>query len=191
MLALSEERNGEASPRVMTVITEFLRHADSLFAVELQKCIFYGEFYCINVYGGTLTDAEYKPYMYGAYSQNIRNSIDRLEEEGKVETKAGMRKGKRDTRYVFSEPYCEQEWLGTVVSDIWRQASEYSLDDLTDFSKNNEAYWDAEDGETLDLSLLFDDSLSDADELPSDLQPIDEGMVKSDRPHSNPPTSQR
>lgn len=146
-------RMGAANPlqadqaRLKEVIREVLKHSDPLFAVEIQKTIFYGEIYCTEKYAGRLTDARFYPSMYGAYSADIREALDDLEDE--VPTKLGKRLGRNKPKFEAPERGAEDSELRRIIGEICSKTQTLDLDELTELSRANWLFRNAEHDEIM------------------------------------------
>jgi len=126
-----------ALKRVKEVIREFLAQPeyDELYETRLQKLIFYTEVYCILHYGHRLTEAEYRPYMFGAFSPDVRHALNNLDDIKKRRT---IKNGNRTVAYRCSE---KSDWLDEDTKCIIRRthlsARRKSTDELAQFSKES------------------------------------------------------
>jgi len=60
----------------------------------------YAEVYCVVYYEARMTNAEYKPYMFGAFSYDIKST---LEDMGDLDRRRMIRNGKRTVAYSLGE----------------------------------------------------------------------------------------
>lgn len=148
-------RMGTANPlqadrgRLEEVIREVLKHSNPLFAVEIQKTIFYGEIYCTEKYAGRLTDARFYPSMYGAYSDDIREVLDDLESE--LPTKIGKRLGRNKPKFEAPEKGTENPELRRIIEEICSKTRTLDLDELTELSRENWLFRNTEHDEIMNF----------------------------------------
>jgi len=121
------------------VIKEFLSKPkyDELFETRIQKLIFYSEVYSITHYRMRLTEATYKPYMYGAYSEDVR---DVLESMRGITRKRTIRYGDRTVGYRLSgdQANFESDQVVQRIVDRVHEATEFKeTSDLAQFSKES------------------------------------------------------
>jgi len=67
------------------ILKEMLHQLDFAYNYRLQKLVFYGDVWCLQNFGKRLTDASFKPYNYGSYSDDVAAALDELVEEEEVE----------------------------------------------------------------------------------------------------------
>ena len=123
--------------RVKSVIKEFLvqsKHKE-LFETRIQKLVFYSEVYCVLYYRRRLTHAEYRPYMYGAFSRDVRIALNSLEG---VDKNKKIIHGDRTTGYSLEE---NSDSLNNDAKDIIGKVCEHvkheSTEELAQFSKDS------------------------------------------------------
>lgn len=127
----------EVIERIQSVIKEFLVHSDhsELFETRIQKLIFYTEVYCILHYRRRLTHAEYRPYMYGAFSRDVRTALNSLDG---VKRRRTVVHGNRTTGYSLSDYTSSlNEDIQNIVEQVCDHVGEESTEDLAQFSKSS------------------------------------------------------
>jgi uncharacterized phage-associated protein len=126
-----------ALKRVKEVIREFLGQPEyeELFETRIQKLIFYTEVYCILHYERRLTEAQYRPYMFGAFSPDVRYALKKVDNVDKHRT---IKNGSRTVAYSCNE---KSSWLDDDSKQIIRRAHistrSKSTDELAQFSKDS------------------------------------------------------
>lgn len=129
--------NQTAQNRLENVILEFLgkSHYDELYETRIQKLIFYSEVYCIVHYRRRLTEAEYKPYMFGAFSPDVRFALNHMEN---IQRKRMIRHGKRTEAYSTEESPDELERpIQDIIDQVHEHTKNKSTPDLAQFSKES------------------------------------------------------
>jgi len=81
---------------VQEALKEFLSKYKYLYEIRFQKLVYEAELYCIENYGARLTTAEFKPYIYGSYSETIRKALNDLD----VKKDVVYRNGGKTTKYL-------------------------------------------------------------------------------------------
>lgn len=138
--------------RIKAVVREFLSKYQYLYEKRIQKLVFYGEIYCLINFGSRLTNAEFKPYMYGSFSEDIREALEELDNEG-VPTEEVLINGKWVTKYLgeevdggnLSAP------LAAIVDAVHQQTRSQSTEELAQFSKQNWLFEETQYGESMDF----------------------------------------
>lgn len=138
--------------RIKAVVREFLSKYQYLYEKRIQKLVFYGEIYCLINFGSRLTNANFKPYMYGSFSEDIREALAELDDEG-VQTEEVLINGKWVTKYIgeevdggnLSAP------LAAIVDAVHQQTRSQSTEELAQFSKQNWLFEQTEYGDPMDF----------------------------------------
>lgn len=127
----------EELERLHSVIKHFLvcSERDELFETRIQKLIFYAEVYCILHYRRRLTSAEYRPYMYGAFSRDVRDAINSLDDITRRKT---VIQSDRTTAYSLDR-YEDSESIDirAVIEKVCNHVDKESTEELAQFSKNS------------------------------------------------------
>lgn len=153
------------------VIRGFIETNEYLHEYRLQKLVYLAELLSLRDRGGNrLTNADFKPYMYGAYSDELSERLDELKHE--FGTKADTHHGKVVTAYTSpdSDTDLEGETLGLIkkVNEIVRDGR-FSNEDLAEWSKSTLLYQGTPFGEEMD----FDDYGDNKDRLKQDLSELE------------------
>jgi len=127
----------EGLDRVQSVIKEFLVQTsrEELYETRIQKLIFYSEVYSVLYYKRRLTPAEYRPYMYGAFSRDVRAALDTMDDIDKRKT---IVKGNRTTAYNLSvSDHLVDESSQSIISRVCNHVENESTEELAQFSKTS------------------------------------------------------
>lgn len=130
----------EEKERIQSVIREFLAHAspDELYETRIQKLIFFTEVYCVLRYRRRLTHAEYRPYMYGAFSRDVRDALESMDDIRKRKT---VIHGNRTTAYSLDDLDDYESPLNggieRIIETVWEAVKDESTEDLAQFSKKS------------------------------------------------------
>jgi uncharacterized protein YwgA len=126
----------EEMERLQSVIKEFLTQSeDELFETRIQKLIFFSEVYCILHYQHRITPAEYRPYMYGAYSRDVSLALEQLDGINRRRT---IVHGDRTTGFSIkkNEPHVGDN-LQKIIEKVCTSTKDEDTEDLAQFSKDS------------------------------------------------------
>lgn len=73
------------------VIKEFLSKYRYLYEMRIQKLVYFAELYSMDNYEKRLTNATWKPYMFGSFSEDVRNALEDLDVDSEVVRRNGSR----------------------------------------------------------------------------------------------------
>lgn len=148
-----EELGGEdgGDVPIADVIRGFLDNYDHLYEFRLQKLVYVAELVHWLDEGDRLTDADFKPYMYGSYSEAVGKTLQSLEEEIPHET--SRKYGNITTKYKnpgsdSSASAGGHQQLLEAVADATRDAE---TADLEDWSKQSWLYRNTEYDSEMDF----------------------------------------
>lgn len=137
--AIQTELPDDEIERIQQVIKEFfIQGYDELFETRIQKLIFFTEVYCIYHYRMRMTQASYKPYMYGAYSRPISDALEGINDA--VHRRKVVRNGNRTVIYSLEDESVDSglpEPLKTIISRVYDETRGKSTDNLAQFSKDS------------------------------------------------------
>ena len=140
------------------VIKEFLSYMDFAYNFRLQKQVFYGELWCLNNYGKRLTDADFKPYFHGSFSEDIETALEEMRADGEVEY---VNVEKQDG-WTFE--YKRHETGGRlspgkkeIIKEIYGEVRGLKSKQLAQLSKQNWLFRDTEMGESMDFDRYLDE----------------------------------
>lgn len=160
-------------------LKEILYRLDFAYNYRLQKLVFYGDIWCLQSFGKRLTDASFKPYDYGSYSDDVAEAIEELAAEGEVEYEEVMKKDGITKKYL-SHPDGGQISSGKkeIIKQILDETAGASTDELAQFTKQTWLFNNTEKGEPMDFAYYVEnvvlcgpevEGLADQDEDPIDV----------------------
>lgn len=127
----------EASVSVEDLIRGFLGTHRFLHQYRIQKLIYLAELMYSEKHEKPLTKSQYKPYMYGAYSEDVDDVLSNMKRDPSVESESQYRYGDRKTTYKSSsvdpDLDSEVEELVRIVTDLTRSMSS---DEIAEWSKS-------------------------------------------------------
>lgn len=136
MSQTQSKRIEEIRERVERVIKGFLSkdHYDGLFETRIQKLIFYSEVYTIVHYRRRVTEAVYRPYMYGAYSENVSDILSTMDG---VKRNRIIRHGNRTIQYSIKGPISNDDSTSKIIDKVHKETKFTDTSDLAQFSKDS------------------------------------------------------
>lgn len=155
------------------ILKEFLSHLDFAYNYRLQKLVFYGDIWCLQNFGKRLSDASFKPYDYGSYSDDVKDALDELVEDGEVDFKI-VPKSDGPTREYQNYPGGGDLSSGKkeIIKQIHQETAGASTDELAQFTKQTWLFNNTEEGEPMDFEYYVNNVVFSGGEL--------EGLVDSD-----------
>ena len=136
--------NGADITEIKEIVKEFLSNYRYLHEFRIQKLMYFAELYTIDNYEQRLSDATWKPYMYGSFSEDVRTAVQRLEEGNEVDTETVRRDGSKTTKYIgygiSGGDISKAKKL--IVNRVHQQFKSKSNDELGDESKESWLYQD-------------------------------------------------
>jgi len=167
----SQESQEPALADLDEVIRGFLSRNKYLHEFRLQKLVYLAELLAVQEQEERLTDADYKPYMYGAYSEDVADTLSDMKPD--AATKATTHHGKLVTAFV--EPDKNPELDGTVEEILDRvhervKDTRIPNDDFGEWSKESWLYKNTPFDHRMNF-LRYRDEASDA--LGQDLSRFD------------------
>ena len=155
------------------ILKEILHQLDFAYNYRLQKLVFYGDIWCLQNFGKRLTDASFKPYDYGSYSDDVAEALGELAEEGEIEYERVM-KPDGPTKEYQSHP--EGGKLSSAKKEIIKQILDetagLSTEELAQFSKQTWLFNNTEEGEPMDFAFYTENVVLSGPEV--------EGLCKPD-----------
>lgn len=137
----SQESQESALADLDDVIRGFLSRNNYLHEFRLQKLIYLAELLAVQKEGSRLTDAEYKPYMYGAYSEDLADKLSDMEPD--VSTKATTHHGKLVTAFVDPDKSPElDDTVEAIIDKVHEKIKDtrISNDEFGEWSKESWLY---------------------------------------------------
>ena len=133
------------------IIQAFLQHNRFLHEFRLQKLIYIADLVSKMKNGDSnrLTNADFRPYMYGSYSEKVRRTLDELKEENELPHKRDRQYGKITTVYLGSGHHSVsqnemevqlQNDGEEIVEAVSEAVRDWSSEDLGDWSKSSWLY---------------------------------------------------
>lgn len=120
--------------RIQSVIKGFLALYEELFETRIQKLIFFTEVYCVVHYRRRMTHAEYRPYMYGAYSRHVSLALEKVRGIKRQRTVAY---GERTTAYSLEGATDLEEGMEKILQKVNEAAKGKQTEELAQFSKDS------------------------------------------------------
>jgi len=150
------------------IIQEFLRHNRFLHEYRLQKLIYLLELLSIEENGERVTNLEFKPYMYGSYSEELSNTLEKMIREDEVEIQPDMHRGKV-TKAIMQKEDSDNDIPQDIrerISKVQNSIEKISNDELANWSKNSWLYKNTDyddEMEFIDYSHLISSDKSQSD----------------------------
>ena len=140
----------ESDPEIQLkqLIKGFLSKHDFLHEYRLQKLIYLAELFWLEDNESRLTDANFKPYMFGSYSEDISVMLEEL--QGEVRTTVDMRHGKLTTAY-HGDNIDMPDDVAEIVEEVCSMAGDKSNEDLATWSKNTHLYQETNYGDLMNF----------------------------------------
>lgn len=139
---------------IQEIIKEFLSKYRYLHEFRIQKLMYFAELYTIDNYEKRLSDATWKPYMYGSFSEDVRTAVERLEDSNEIDTEIVRRDGGRTTKYLGHG--ISGGSISTakkrIVARVHQRFKSKSNDELGDESKTSWLYENQEFNSKMDFS---------------------------------------
>lgn len=147
---MSQETSGRTDTR--DIIRAFLEeHEHGVHEFRLQKLIYLLELVLAQE-NERATDLDYKPYMYGSYSEELGDELEKMKRDTNLTTKADYQHGKVTTKYFPSgeEPDIEED----LREKIKKISSEVDMknEDLGQWSKETKLYKETEYGTEMNFN---------------------------------------
>jgi len=136
------------------VIREFLGKYRYLYEFRVQKLVYFADLYALDNYEKRLTDAEWKPYYYGSYSETVSKALEALD----VESKTVTRRNRETTKYIghYVSGGDLPSGKKAIIDRVHRQYKSVSTEELGTKSKETWLYEEGTDGEPMDFDGYLD-----------------------------------
>lgn len=129
----------------------------SLSSIQIQKIMFYADCYCVEKFGRRFSKVDYLPMMYGAYSEEIKQAIERVVQEDEIKSTKTTRDGARRKVYKYNSSEMDTpEDFNEFVDDIIEQTERMTTNELTDMSKQNYLYRKTDPKDRLSFKQYFE-----------------------------------
>jgi len=152
------------------VVKGFLERYRYLHEYRIQKLVYLAEVVSVYERGRRLTELEFKPYMYGAYADDLPHLLERLAEDGEVKTKKDTHHGKKTTAYMSVDESGREirstltEEVESIIERVHKATKSMTNEDLAKWSKETWLYQEEGYGEAMDFSRLMQRSESEIKE---------------------------
>lgn len=157
-----EQQDGHHN--LKSVFQEFLRRNHFLHEFRVQKLVYLADLVSKLKRGERLTDADFKPYMYGSYSEDLRNTINNSQDElptgkdrhyGNVTTVFyGGKTDKGRSARVFEQPALQDEEAQEIIEAVLEAVDGWRSEELGDWSKESWLYENTPYDEEMDFDRL-------------------------------------
>lgn len=142
------------------IIKAFLSHHKFLHEYRLQKLVYLLELYHVSKNGEPLNSADFKPFMYGAYSEDVSSTLEELEDE--ISTKKDIHHGKRTKVYLGHNVDADvSEEISDLIQNICKATNNLSNDDLAKWSKQTQLFETTPYGDTMEIHKYSNQSKQD------------------------------
>lgn len=159
---MSEEastHSRECDKDLEKVIRALLREHRYLHEFRLQKLIYLAELLASRYLGDTMTNASYKPYMHGSYSEDVADTLESVpEKDESVKTLPDFQHGKKTNRYVTPKEDLDDLDLNEnqekIINTVTKVTSSEKNTDLESWSKKTSLYNNTEYGKQMSFDKL-------------------------------------
>ena len=148
----------ESSERLEKVIEGFLQKHRFLHQYRLQKLVYLAELlYTERTGGDRLTDAEYRPYRYGAYSEDVKKELGSVANRPDVKAEHSRKYGNDTWTYKSDnvDPNLPKE-VEEVVDLVMKLTRKKSNDELAQFSKSTHLFEETDYDSEMDFDEYID-----------------------------------
>lgn len=155
---------GDGHHDLKSIFKEFLRHNHFLHEFRVQKLVYLADLVSKLKRGERLSDADFKPYMYGSYSEDLRKTVESSRDElptgkdrhyGNVTTVYyGGKSDKGQTDEVFDEPAIQDEEVQEIIEAVLDAVDGWRSEELGDWSKESWLYENTPYEEEMDFDRL-------------------------------------
>jgi len=146
---------------VREVLKEFLSKYKYLYEIRLQKLVYEAELYTLANYDARLTNAEFKPYIYGTFSETVRKALSSLDVEKEVVTRDGEKTRKYLSYGVSGGDLSDLK--KDIISSVHTRTKSTSTSELASNSKESWLYQNQEFGESMDFHEYWKSELEGVD----------------------------
>lgn len=132
------------------IVKWFLNQYKYLHEYRLQKLIYLAELIAIELDGSRLTSVDFKPYMYGSYSEELPDTLDGL--KGEITVKPDMHHGKSVSVYRYNgDANIASKSVKTILEGANKISRSKSNEELAKWSKESWLYENTSFGETMNF----------------------------------------
>jgi len=134
--AASESDSQEGEVALQDLIMGFLSTHRFLHQFRLQKLIYLAELMYFEKHNKRLSDSEYRPYMYGAYSDDVDEALSELKSHPGIKTETSHRYDGKKTSYSADlEPDLPDD-VHALIQAVTNVTRKMSSEDLAEWSKS-------------------------------------------------------
>lgn len=146
--------NDETQEDIKRIIRELLERYDFLHEFRIQKLVYLADLVSKIERGERLTEADFKPYMYGSYSEEIRDTLQELEEE--VPNEPDYQYGNVTTKYTGSGggETVSSDDIEEIIERVKKATSGWSSEELGDWSKESWLYENTDYGSDMNFDRI-------------------------------------
>ncbi|WP_435143793.1 type II toxin-antitoxin system antitoxin SocA domain-containing protein [Halobaculum sp. P14] len=152
------------------IVKGFLERYRYLHEYRIQKLVYITEVVSVYERGKRLTEFDFKPYLYGAYADNLPQMLERLAEDGEVDTKKDTHHGKKTTAYMSVDESGKEisatltDEVGDIIERVHEATKSMSNEELAKWSKETWLYQEEGYGKPMDFSRLMQRSEREIEE---------------------------
>lgn len=153
------------------VLVGFLSKYDFLHEYRLQKLVYAAELlYTEENDGEQLVNAEFKPYMYGSYSERLAETLDEIDNRENVVARPDVHHGKRTEAYKFTGTGDGDlpESVGDLVERLHEATKSMTNEELAQWSKDSWLYQETDYDTPMDFTDYAEKE--DQGEINSDIE---------------------
>lgn len=129
---------GELREVLLAFMDKYRGHNAGPGKTRLHKFVFFGDLYSLHWYGGRLTDASFKAYDFGAFSEDIQELLETLVNSGEVRTTRSPT-GRGEQYHNTRKPKLSRE-KQEIIDEVWEKVKGLSDPELEQFSKETWLY---------------------------------------------------
>ncbi|WP_396611596.1 hypothetical protein ACH9L7_15560 [Haloferax sp. S1W] len=166
-----DNKSSDTESEVMSIedaIRGFLNEYEYLHEFRLQKLLYIAEMINSVSKENRLTDAEFKPYMYGSYSEDLSDTLENLDESGEIPSEPDWQYGKTATKYLGTADQQAEHEIdhNNLFQEIREALKGVTSEDLGKWSKETFLYENTDFGSEMRFDRL------DKDKAINDLEKI-------------------
>lgn len=130
----------ERAESIKPLLAYLIEQHDRILDERIQKVAFYAEAIYHREHGERLTDAEWRPFMYGMYSPDARRALDDMKDNG-AEIRHTMNNGRRTVAYVNPpEPAELPEDVGAFLDGAIEETRDVTTGELISWTKGTRLF---------------------------------------------------
>ena len=165
------------SEDLQAAIGELIEEFEFLHEFRIQKLLYIADLVAQLERGERITDADFKPYMYGSYSEEISNTLSQFEDEQKVEYSPDYQYGDVTTKYTNlidgADLTLSDEGVESILRRVKNATEGWTSQDLGEWSKESWLYKNTSYGSEMDFDRLEPVRTTVVEELESTFDGLD------------------